>query len=93
MTEEEYLKIKQTFLNLDDDGGSARYHGEWKFKNLNSVQLRITKPFGKYRSQLEDTSDQYQWQIVYESTDLDDFLQQTKSKLAALFLDIYNQIK
>ena len=93
MTEEEYLKIKQTFLNLDDDGGSARYHGEWKFKNLNSVQLRIAKPFGKYRSQLEDTSDQYQWQIVYESTDLDDFLQQTKSKLAALFLDIYNQIK
>lgn len=90
MTKEEYLKIKQTFPNLDD---SARYYGEWKFKTLNSVQLKIEKYDGKYKSRLEDTSDQYKWQIVYESTDLDDFLQQTKSKLAALFLDMYNQIK
>lgn len=93
MTEEEYLKIKQTFPNLDDDGGSARYHGEWKFKSLNSVQLKIEKWKNKYASQLEDTSDQYQRQIVYESPDLEDFLQQTKLKLAELFLDLYNQVK
>jgi hypothetical protein len=30
---------------------------------------------------------------VYESTDLDDFLQQTKAKLADIFLGIYNQFK
>ena len=96
MKKEELFQIKQTFPNLEIDDyfieGEDYALGYMEFKNLKVLKIKLEERNKKYKSLIEDSSDGYVQTEIYESKDLDDFLYQTKSKLAKLFLNIYNQI-